>query len=94
MDILEEISSFMISKNVCGKVINSHINDRNPFIELRLSMLLSKISIRHNLLCMNIVKEIYVFKISKNACKKVLNSHKNNRNVVCKNCVKTYLYMI
>ena len=50
MDILEEISSFMISKNVCGKVINSHINVRNPFIELRLSMLLSKISIRHNLL--------------------------------------------
>ena len=50
MDILEEISSFKISKNVRGKVINSHINDRNPFIELRLSMLLSKISIRHNLL--------------------------------------------
>ena len=44
MDILKEISSFKISKNVCGKVINSHINDKNPFIELRLFMLLSKIS--------------------------------------------------
>ena len=50
MDILEEISSFKISKNVCRKVINSHINDKNPFIELRLFMLLSKISIRHTLL--------------------------------------------
>ena len=39
---------------------------------------------------MNIVKEIYVFKISKNACKKDVNIHINNRNVGFENCVKPY----
>ena len=33
MNILKKISIFKMSKNVCEKVINSHINDRNPLIE-------------------------------------------------------------